>query len=191
MRNVICIVLFLLVLTSHARAAELPEDLTDALPDQAAEWMEEIPEDDFAGGVTGILEQMGNEAGDIVRQRVRGAAGVLVAVVLVVAVAARLLRKLFHFAGFGIADIVLGVALSVVKYLLVLSVLVAAFDRLNADYTLADRQTIGQSRSYGPLLRLSEMLPPLLEEVSDRLPRTDAAAATEAPGAEKTDENDG
>ena len=30
MRNVICIVLFLLVLTSHARAAELPEDLTDA-----------------------------------------------------------------------------------------------------------------------------------------------------------------
>ena len=82
MRNVICIVLFLLVLTSHARAAELPEDLTDALPDQAAEWMEEIPEDDFAGGVTGILEQMGNEAGDIVRQRVRGAAGVLVAVVL-------------------------------------------------------------------------------------------------------------
>ena len=82
MRNVICIVLFLLVLTSHARAAELPEDLTDALPDQAAEWMEEIPEDDFAGGVTGILERMGNEAGDIVRQRVRGAAGVLVAVVL-------------------------------------------------------------------------------------------------------------
>lgn len=75
MRNVICIVLFLLVLTSHARAAELPEDLTDALPDQAAEWMEEIPEDDFAGGVTGILEQMGNEAGDIVRQRVRGRQG--------------------------------------------------------------------------------------------------------------------
>ena len=82
MRNVIWIVLFLLVLTSHARAAELPEDLTDALPDQAAEWMEEIPEDDFAGGVTGILEQMGNKAGDIVRQRVRGAAGVLVVVVL-------------------------------------------------------------------------------------------------------------
>ncbi len=82
MRNVICIVLFLLVLTSHARAAELPEDLTDALPDQAAEWLEEIPEDDFAGGVTGILAQMGNEAGDIVHQRVRGAAGVLVVVVL-------------------------------------------------------------------------------------------------------------
>ena len=72
-----------------------------------------------------------------------------------------------------------------------LCVLVAVFDRVNADYTLADRQTIGQSRSYGPLLRISGMLPPLLEEVSDRLPRTDAAAATEAPGAEKTDENDG
>lgn len=152
----------------------------------------------LAGIVAGIwlAARFGAEVGAWLRldEEVAAAGGfvtVLVAVVLVVAVAARLLRKLFHFAGFGIADIVLGVALSVVKYLLVLSVLVAAFDRLNADYTLADRQTIGQSRSYGPLLRLSEMLPPLLEEVSDRLPRTDAAAATEAPGAEKTDENDG
>lgn len=152
----------------------------------------------LAGIVAGIwlAARFGAEVGAWLRldEEVAAAGGfvsVLVAVVLVVAVAARLLRKLFHFAGFGIADIVLGVAVSVVKYLLVLSVLVAAFDRLNADYTLADRQTIGQSRSYGPLLRISGMLPPLLEEVSDRLPRTDAAAATEAPGAEKTDENDG
>lgn len=153
----------------------------------------------LAGIVAGIwlAARFGAEVGAWLRldEEVAAAGGFVTVLVAVVAgcgqVAARLLRKLFHFAGFGIADIVLGVAVSVVKYLLVLSVLVAAFDRLNADYTLADRQTIGQSRSYGPLLRLSEMLPPLLEEVSDRLPRTDAAAATEAPGAEKTDENDG
>ena len=107
---------------------------------------------------------------------------VLVGVVLAVAIAARLVRKLFRFAGFGIADIVLGIAVSVLKYLLVLSVLVAAFDRLNVDYSLVGPQTIGESRSYGPLLRLAEMLPPVLEEVGDRIPGT---------AVEKTDENNG
>mgnify|MGYP001514390090 FL=1 len=36
---------------------------------------------------------------------------VLLAVVLLVAIAGRLVRKLCHFAGFGIADIVLGLSL--------------------------------------------------------------------------------
>ena len=37
---------------------------------------------------------------------------VLLAVVLLVAIAGRLVRKLCHFAGFGIADIVLGIVVS-------------------------------------------------------------------------------
>ena len=45
---------------------------------------------------------------------------VLLAVVLLVAIAGRLVRKLCHFAGFGIADIVLGIAVSVLKYMLLL-----------------------------------------------------------------------
>ena len=44
-----------------------------------------------------------------------GFAAVLVATVLAVAIAARVLRKLFHFAGFGLPDILLGIAVSVVK----------------------------------------------------------------------------
>ena len=56
--------------------------------------------------------------------------------ILLVAIAGRLVRKLCHFAGFGIADIVLGIAVSVLKYMLVLSVLFSAFDSLNEDYTL-------------------------------------------------------
>ena len=38
---------------------------------------------------------------------------VLIAVILVVAIAGRLVRRLFHFAGFGIADTLLGIAVSV------------------------------------------------------------------------------
>ena len=95
----------------------------------------------------------------------------LIAVILVVAVAGRLVRKLFRFAGFGIADTLLGIAVSVLKYLLVLSVLFSAFDNLNADYTLVGPETIEKSKSYKPVMRLSESVFPFLEWVGDQVPR--------------------
>ena len=100
-------------------------------------------------------------------------AAVLVAVVLAVAVAARLVRRLCRFAGLGIADILLGVAVSVLKYLLILSALFSAFDKLNADYTLVGPRTVGQSKCYEPVLRLSEAVFPFLEWVGDRVPQRD------------------
>ena len=102
-----------------------------------------------------------------------GFAAVLVAVVLAVAVAARLVRRLCRFAGLGIADILLGVAVSVLKYLLILSALFSAFDKLNADYTLVGPRTVGQSKCYEPVLRLSEAGFPFLEWVGDRVPQRD------------------
>lgn len=102
-----------------------------------------------------------------------GFAAVLVAVVLAVAVAARLVRRLCRFAGLGIADILLGVAVSVLKYLLILSALFSAFDKLNADYALVGPRTVGQSKCYEPVLRLSEAVFPFLEWVGDRVPQRD------------------
>ena len=96
---------------------------------------------------------------------------VLLAVVLLVAIAARLVRKLCHFAGFGIPDIVLGVAVSVLKYMLILSVLFSAFDSLNEGYTLIGPQTIEKSRSYKPVMRLSESIFPFLEWVGEQVPQ--------------------
>lgn len=102
-----------------------------------------------------------------------GFVAVLVVVVLVVAVIGRLLRGAFRFAGFGLVDTLLGVVVAVLKYLLVLSALFAAFDRINADYTLVEARTIDQSRSYKPVLRLSEAVFPFLEWVGDRVPELD------------------
>lgn len=93
------------------------------------------------------------------------------AVVLLVAIAGRLVRKLCHFAGFGIADIVLGIAVSVLKYMLLLSVLFSAFDTLNEDYTLIGARTIEKSKSYKPVMRLSERIFPFLEWVGEQVPR--------------------
>lgn len=85
----------------------------------------------------------------------------------------RLVRRLFHFAGFGIADTLLGIAVSVLKYLLVLSALFSAFDTLNADYTLVSPETIEKSKSYKPVMRLSEAVFPFLEWVGEQVPGPD------------------
>ena len=134
----------------------------------------------LAGIVAGIwlAAQFGTQAGEWLRldpgfAAAGGFVAVLVAVILVVAIAGRLVRKLFHFAGFGIADTLLGIAVSVLKYLLVLSVLFSAFDDLNEDYTLAGPGTIEKSKSYKPVMHLSEAVFPFLEWVGGQVPGPD------------------
>ena len=129
-----------------------------------------------------------------------GAAGgfvtVLVVVILAVALLGRLLRKLFHFAGFGVPDVVLGIVVSVAKYLLVLSVLFSVFDTLNADYSLVGRRTIDRSKSYGPVLRISQWLLPRLRQAGTEvslpeLPRLEELVpGTDSAGSDAKQEPD-
>ena len=97
----------------------------------------------------------------------------------VVAIAGRVVRKVFHFAGLGVADTLLGIAVSVLKYLLVLSVLFSAFDALNEDYCLVGPRTIERSKSYKPVRWLSESIFPFLEWVGERVPRQEEKTGTD------------
>ena len=121
---------------------------------------------------------------------------VLVVVILAVALLGRLLRKLFHFAGFGVPDVVLGIVVSVAKYLLVLSVLFSVFDTLNADYSLVGRRTIDRSKSYGPVLRISQWLLPRLRQAGTEvslpeLPRLEELVpGTDSAGSDAKQEPD-
>lgn len=122
-----------------------------------------------------LASRFGGEAGGWLRldESVRTAGGfvvVLLAVVLLAAVAARIIRKLFRFAGFGLPDTLLGVAVSVLKYLLLLSVLFSAFDTLNADHSIVGPRTFASSKSYRPVMRFSELIFPFFEWVGDRVP---------------------
>ena len=54
---------------------------------------------------------------------------------------------------------------------LLLSVLFSAFDTLNEDYTLIGARTIEKSKSYKPVMRLSERIFPFLEWVGEQVPR--------------------
>lgn len=98
-----------------------------------------------------------------------GFVAVLVVTVLVVAIIARLLRGAFHFAGFGIPDHLLGVGVSVLKCLLLLGVLCSAFNRLNEDYTLVGPQTVRESKTYEPLLHLSQSVLPVWDWASEQV----------------------
>lgn len=82
MKQWIFLLLFLLALTVDVRAAELPRDLKDALPEGAEDILDI---EDLSGptgltrGVEGILDRLAAEVEAVLRQRLRGAASVLLA----------------------------------------------------------------------------------------------------------------
>lgn len=85
MKKCLCLLALVLAMTVEARAAEVPRDLTDALPEAAEELLEAgdlSGAAGFSGGLGRILQQMGGQAGEVLRQRLRGAASVLLVVVL-------------------------------------------------------------------------------------------------------------
>ena len=140
----------------------------------------------LAGIVAGIwiAARFGAQVGGWLRldDEVAAAGGfvtALVVVILVVAIAGRVVRKVFHFAGLGVADTLLGIAVSVLKYLLVLSVLFSAFDALNEAYCLVGPRTIEQSNSYKPVRGRSESIFPFLEWVGERVPRQEEKTETD------------
>ncbi|MCI9644102.1 MAG: stage III sporulation protein AE [Oscillibacter sp.] len=84
MKYWICLTLLLLALTVDAQAAELPEDLTDALPEAAGDLMEveglSGPEG-FSQGLAGIVGRLAGGVKAVLRQRLRGAASILLVAV--------------------------------------------------------------------------------------------------------------
>lgn len=74
----------ILALTVSVRAAEVPEELERSAPEAAEELLEDA--DLSAGGITGALadlaQSLGDQVGEVVRQRVKGAAAILLVVVL-------------------------------------------------------------------------------------------------------------
>ena len=84
MKTVLMCLAAVVVLTVSARAAEVPEDLVRSAPEAAEELLSDA--DLTAGGLTGALaslvQSLGDQAGAVVRQRLRGAAAVLLVVVL-------------------------------------------------------------------------------------------------------------
>ncbi len=85
MKNFLILLSVLMMLTVHVQAEELPQDLEQALPDGTQALLEDVDlsgEDGLTGGIQRILDRISESAGEILRQRIRGAASVLLVVVL-------------------------------------------------------------------------------------------------------------
>lgn len=85
MKHMICLLLCCLLLSGYAQAAELPQELEEALPGEAEKLLEDADLSGGAGfsaGAASLLEKAGGQIGGILRQRVRGAVSILLVVVL-------------------------------------------------------------------------------------------------------------
>ena len=85
MKRWVCVAILLLVMTVSVQAAEIPEELTEALPEGTEELLEDVDPSDitgFADGVGKILVRVRGKVEDTLHRQVRGAASVLLVVVL-------------------------------------------------------------------------------------------------------------
>lgn len=93
------LVLLAIVLAVPVSAAEVPEDLRKALPEEAAELLEGIDPSDgtgFSEGIGRILDGLSGRFGGVLRRQIRNVAAILLAVILCAAV-----ESLYQGAGGG------------------------------------------------------------------------------------------
>lgn len=83
---------------------------------------------------------------------------------ILVNLAGHLFRKIFRFAGLGVLDILLGIAISLVKWLLLLGALYSVFGSLNRTAELVDAEALEGSRTFRPVCRLSESVLPFMKQ---------------------------
>ncbi|MBQ5704500.1 MAG: CvpA family protein [Alistipes sp.] len=94
---------------------------------------------------------------------------IFLAALLLISVGAYLLRAVFRFAGLGVVDILLGVAFSLVKVMLIVSVLFSWFTSVNKNYEWASKSTIESSRWFAPVKGITDKLTPYFEDIADKL----------------------
>ena len=76
---------------------------------------------------------------------------------------------MFRFAGLGIADVLLGIAFSVAKVMLIVSVLFSWFASVNKNYEWASKQKVEESRWFAQVKGITDKLTPYFEDIADKL----------------------
>lgn len=92
---------------------------------------------------------------------------VAIVTLLTVALIGRLLRRIFRFAGLGALDILLGILISLAKWLLLLSALYSALGALNRTARIVEGESLERSRTFGPVCRIADTVLPFVRESFD------------------------
>lgn len=103
---------------------------------------------------------------------------VIVASMLALGLLGQLVRKLFHFAGLGPVDVLLGIAVSLAKWLLLIGVLFNVMQRLDPDHNLISEKSADKSLTYGPICRLTQDILPFFQQFLGTAPAAPASDTT-------------
>ncbi len=124
----------------------------------------------FAGVIIGII--LANSYGLTVGSAIgledqvalfAGFAIVLIATIIIASLLGRVLQKLFHFVGLGILDNILGVVLSVTKYVVIMAILFTLLTPLNATIEIVPQSMLDGSIAFNKIMELGSLCTPSLE----------------------------
>lgn len=87
-----------------------------------------------------------------------------VAVVVGVALLSKIVTKLADFSGLGIANRLLGGIFGCIKMILILSVVLHFFLKINTNHLFAEQKTLDNSLFFNPIMKVSDLIFPTLEE---------------------------
>lgn len=85
-------------------------------------------------------------------------------VVIGISFLAKFLTKMANKASLGIVNKVMGSVFGLLKMILMLSVLLSLFQKINFDYTFAKKSTIDNSYFFNPIQKTAEIIYPSIEE---------------------------
>jgi membrane protein required for colicin V production len=85
-------------------------------------------------------------------------------VVIGISYLAKFLTKMANLASLGIVNKVMGSVFGLLKMILMLSVLLSLFQKINFDYTFANKSTIDNSFFFNPLQKLAGIIYPSIGE---------------------------
>ncbi|MCO6147549.1 CvpA family protein [Flavobacterium sp. NRK1] len=87
-----------------------------------------------------------------------------IALVVGITLLAKFLTKIADFSGLGLLNRILGGFFGLIRMILVLSVLLNFFTKINVNNTFANKETLEESTFFSPILEVSNTLFPILEE---------------------------
>ncbi|MHA3787432.1 CvpA family protein [Flavobacterium hauense] len=87
-----------------------------------------------------------------------------IAVVVGITLLAKVLTKIADFSGLGLMNRILGAFFGLLRMILVLSVVLSFFVKINFNNTFASKETLDKSFFFNPILKVSNIIFPTLEE---------------------------
>jgi membrane protein required for colicin V production len=85
-------------------------------------------------------------------------------VVIGISLLAKFLTKMANLASLGIVNKVTGGVFGLLKTILILGVSLNVFQKINVNYTFAEKATIDKSLFYNPIQKMAALIYPSVEE---------------------------